>query len=68
MTVTLPGGPLVIEWRDDGHVMMTGPVETEFDGTIDPSTLVLDNRQARRRLMPVDVLTFGCRLNTSNRR
>ncbi len=39
VTVTLPGGPLVVEWRDDGHVWMTGPVETEFEGTIDPETL-----------------------------
>jgi diaminopimelate epimerase len=39
VTVTLPGGPLSIEWRDDGHVMMTGPVEAEFDGTVDPETL-----------------------------
>ena len=40
VTVTLPGGPLLIEWRDDGHVWMTGPVETEFEGTLDPETLV----------------------------
>ncbi len=39
VTVTLPGGQLLIEWRDDGHVWMTGPVETEFEGTIDPDTL-----------------------------
>jgi diaminopimelate epimerase len=39
VTVTLPGGPLLVEWRDDGHVWMTGPVETEFEGTIDPETL-----------------------------
>jgi diaminopimelate epimerase len=39
VTVTLPGGPLAIEWRDDGHVWMTGPVETEFTGTLDPETL-----------------------------
>ncbi|HVY21450.1 MAG TPA: diaminopimelate epimerase [Bauldia sp.] len=39
MTVTLPGGPLLLEWRDDNHVWMTGPVETEFDGTLDPDTL-----------------------------
>ena len=39
VTVTLPGGPLLIEWRDDGHVWMTGPVETEFEGTLDPETL-----------------------------
>jgi diaminopimelate epimerase len=39
VTVTLPGGPLAIEWRDDGHIWMTGPVETEFEGTLDPETL-----------------------------
>jgi diaminopimelate epimerase len=39
VTVTLPGGPLDIAWRDDGHVWMTGPVETEFTGTLDPETL-----------------------------
>ncbi len=38
VTVSLPGGPLVVEWRDDDHVMMTGPVESEFDGEIDPET------------------------------
>src|SRR6201995_2961106 len=28
LTVTLPGGDLLIEWRiSDGHVLMTGPVE-----------------------------------------
>jgi diaminopimelate epimerase len=37
--VTLPGGPLTIEWRDDGHVWMTGPIENEFEGEIDPETL-----------------------------
>jgi diaminopimelate epimerase len=31
--VSLPGGDLTIEWRaDDGHVLMTGPVELEFEG------------------------------------
>ena len=39
VTVTLPGGPLRVEWREDGHVMMTGPVETEFTGVVDPLTL-----------------------------
>jgi diaminopimelate epimerase len=34
-TVTLPGGDLVIEWREDGHVLMTGPVATAFTGEID---------------------------------
>jgi diaminopimelate epimerase len=32
----LDGGTLTIEWREaDGHVLMTGPVETSFSGTID---------------------------------
>ncbi|MFC7475692.1 diaminopimelate epimerase [Dankookia sp. GCM10030260] len=34
-TVTLPGGDLVIEWRGDGHVLMTGPVATAFTGELD---------------------------------
>jgi diaminopimelate epimerase len=38
VTVTVPGGPLVIEWRDDDHVVMTGPAEWEFSGTFDPET------------------------------
>jgi diaminopimelate epimerase len=29
VTVTLPGGDLMIHWRADGRVMMTGPVEME---------------------------------------
>jgi diaminopimelate epimerase len=34
-TVELDGGTLEIEWRQsDGHVLMTGPVAYEFDGTI----------------------------------
>jgi len=38
VTVNVPDGPLLIEWRDDDHVMMTGPAEWEFSGTFDPST------------------------------
>ncbi len=38
VTVTVPGGPLRIEWRDDDHVIMTGPAEWEFGGTFDPAT------------------------------
>ncbi len=34
-TVTLPGGDLHIEWRADDHVLMTGPVEYEFEGRFD---------------------------------
>ncbi|PTW63332.1 diaminopimelate epimerase [Breoghania corrubedonensis] len=40
VTVTLPGGPLDIEWREsDGHVMMTGDTELEFFGALDMDTL-----------------------------
>jgi len=38
VTVTVPGGALVIEWREDDHVVMTGPAEWEFSGTFDPAT------------------------------
>lgn len=34
--ITLPGGELMIEWRADDHVLMTGPVAFEFNGTFDP--------------------------------
>jgi diaminopimelate epimerase len=34
--MTLPGGELAIEWRErDDHVLMTGPVAFEFNGTFD---------------------------------
>lgn len=35
--VDLPGGRLVIEWREsDNHVLMTGDVELEFEGRLNP--------------------------------
>ncbi len=39
VNVRLPGGVLVIEWREaDGHVIMTGPVELDGTGVLDLST------------------------------
>lgn len=38
LTVTVPGGPLQIQWRADNHVLMTGPAEWEFSGTFDPAS------------------------------
>ncbi len=35
--VLVDGGELEIEWREDGHVLMTGPVATSFTGTLDLS-------------------------------
>ena len=32
--VVLDGGPLTIEWLENGHVEMTGPVATAFTGEL----------------------------------
>src|SRR5262249_34241968 len=38
VTVSLPGGDLLIEWREaDDPVLMPGPVEYEFSGRFDPA-------------------------------
>jgi diaminopimelate epimerase len=36
--LVLDGGVLHIAWRDDGHVIMTGPAVTAFHGSVDVST------------------------------
>ncbi|MGL4290902.1 MAG: diaminopimelate epimerase [Phreatobacter sp.] len=36
-TIALPGGELKVEWRDDNHVIMTGPTELEHTGEFDPA-------------------------------
>lgn len=38
VTVTVPGGDLLIDWREDDHVVMTGPAEWEWSGRLDPAT------------------------------
>jgi diaminopimelate epimerase len=38
VAITAPGGQLLIEWRADDHVIMTGPAQWEFSGTLDPAT------------------------------
>jgi diaminopimelate epimerase len=35
VTVSLPGGPLLIAWGDDGRIIMTGPAAESFRGTFD---------------------------------
>lgn len=35
--ISLPGGDLTIEWRADNHVLMSGPVEFEREGRLDPA-------------------------------
>lgn len=35
VTVDQAGGAIRIEWRDDGHVLMTGPAAVSFTGEVD---------------------------------
>ena len=39
VTVSLPGGDLVIEWTEANRILMTGPAELEFEARIDAATL-----------------------------
>ena len=47
----MDGGVLEIEWTETGRVLMTGPVATSFRG------------RSNCRVMSVEIVTFGCRLN-----
>ena len=38
--ISMPGGDLFMEWGQDGHVLMTGPVATAFIGQVDPKALL----------------------------
>ena len=41
LSVALPGGTLVIEWREsDNHVLMTGPATLSFKGDVDLQSLI----------------------------
>ena len=44
--LVLDGGELTIEWRDDDHVIMTGPAATSFIGEIDDSFIAGPARHA----------------------
>ena len=35
----LDGGTLDVEWREDGHVIMSGPVAISFTGALDEGLL-----------------------------
>jgi len=37
VTVSLTGGDLRIEWREDNHILMTGPATESFRGDFDPA-------------------------------
>ena len=36
--IALPGGDLELAWREDDHVLMSGPVALEHRGQVDPTT------------------------------
>ena len=36
VTVSLPGGDVGVEWRADGHAVLSGPAVTVFTGSVDP--------------------------------
>jgi diaminopimelate epimerase len=36
--IHMPGGDLSLEWKDNNHVIMTGPAEWEWSGMLDPVT------------------------------
>jgi diaminopimelate epimerase len=39
VSVLMDGGTIEVEWRDDDHVVMTGPVAVSFRGVLEPSLL-----------------------------
>ena len=39
VTVELPGGVLLIDWRQDDRILMSGPAEFEFEGMLGPEFL-----------------------------
>ncbi len=41
VTVEVDGGTLVIEWLENGHVLMSGPTAIAFRGTLDPALLTV---------------------------
>lgn len=47
VVVTLPGGPLTIEWAENNHILTTGPVEFEYEGAIDLAKLLRQPAETR---------------------
>jgi diaminopimelate epimerase len=44
--VRVPGGDLTVTWREDGHVVLTGPAVLLAEGTVDPQWLDADLEDA----------------------
>ena len=65
--VVLPGGPLMIEWRDrTGSVLMKGPAEAVFDGVLTPDLVPAGSAVASTSEVPAastastSTATFDC--------
>ena len=39
--VELPGGPVGVLWRDDNHILLTGPEQTVYSGTVNMRPLLI---------------------------
>src|SRR3546814_16847329 len=48
VTVELPGGPLVIEWRPGGSIRMTGPAPLAYTGELDLEAFRCRRRDGKR--------------------
>ena len=62
--VELPGGTLDIEWREDNHVMMTGPATTVFSGEVDIAAVPINlaavlNKKTEGQVQVIAINTLG---------
>ena len=46
--VILPGGPLGVLWREDNHILLTGPASTAYEGTFDIRALLMGQLERMR--------------------
>ena len=50
VTAVLPGGALEVRWADDGHIYMSGPAVTVFEGEYEHGTDEREFPEAARQL------------------
>ena len=50
--MVLPGGPLMIEWRDRTGSVLTGPAEAVFDGVLTPDLVPAGSSMASTSQAP----------------
>jgi diaminopimelate epimerase len=57
-TVRFPGGPVEVDWRDDG-AFLTGPVRHVFDGYVDVDGILAARHPRERGAEPASASRFG---------